>query len=412
MISRADAEAVFWRATRHCEPAAAVAAALARLPASPSVVGIAIGKAAQAMARGAGAVTRGLVVTPADDGEPLPPGWVRRVAAHPIPDARSEAAGHEVQALVDRATGSDRVLALISGGGSALVELPLLPLAELVAITSAVMARGAPIEDLNAVRGALSAIKAGGLVAACAAHVTSLVASDVIGDDLRVIGSGPTTGPWLAAPGARIDLAVERAARQARAIAILERYGLAIPAILRAPIAPCVVTRDDHAAVILAMARFAAEVGAGFATPVRVLAEPLAGEVEAVAARLAHELAALPADQAIVAWGEPTVSVPADPGEGGRAQQLALALARHLRGTTRSALVAGSDGIDGPVPRDRPPPAGAFVDGETWDALVRAGVDPDRSLTRRDAGSALAAIGALVVTGPTGINHADVVIAG
>jgi hydroxypyruvate reductase len=97
---------------------------------------------------------------------------------------------------------------------------------------------------------------------------------------------------------------------------------------------------------------------------------------------------------------------------GGRSQQLALALARLLRGRSRGALVVGTDGIDGPPPPDRASPAGAWVDGGTWDAIAATGRDPAEHLARCDAGSALAAVGALVVTGPTGINHADLMIVG
>jgi hydroxypyruvate reductase len=114
----------------------------------------------------------------------------------------------------------------------------------------------------------------------------------------------------------------------------------------------------------------------------------------------------------VVAWGEPSVRVPTDHGEGGRAQQLALALARELRGAAIAAFVVSSDGVDGPPPRGRPAPAGAYVDHETWDAITAKGIDPQRALDRCDAGTALDAVGALVVTGPTGINHADVVVIG
>ncbi|HSK04982.1 MAG TPA: MOFRL family protein, partial [Kofleriaceae bacterium] len=127
-------------------------------------------------------------------------------------------------------------------------------------------------------------------------------------------------------------------------------------------------------------------------------------------AAAAHRLAALAPP--FVAWGEPTLRVPADHGDGGRAQQFALTLAQLLRGSSRALLVAGTDGIDGPPPRaGRPSPAGAFIDGATWDAIIAAGVDPALALARCDAGTALAAAGALFVPGPTGVNHADVVIA-
>src|SRR5262249_26839084 len=107
-----------------------------------------------------------------------------------------------------------------------------------------------------------------------------------------------------------------------------------------------------------------------------------------------------------------TVRVPRAHGSGGRSQQLALVLARELRGAPHSAFVVGTDGIDGPPPPDRPSPAGAWVDGATWDAIAARGIDPAAALAACDAGTALSALGALVVTGPTGINHADLILVG
>jgi hydroxypyruvate reductase len=315
---------------------------------------------------------------------------------------------------------TDVVLALISGGASALAELPIIALDDFVATIRGVMAAGAPIDELNAVRGALSAIKAGQLALAAAAPIATLAVSDVIGDPLAVIGSGPTVGPWLASPGVAVDDGA--AARRARARAILERLGLPVPAVLAAgypssalwPPSPSPsIVRADRAAVIAPMASAAhaavrALAARGIAAT--LVEAPIAGEVAAVADALvaAHAAAAGP----IVAWGEPTLRVPAVHGAGGRAQQLALELAGRLRGSSRSAFVAGTDGIDGPPPRDRPAPAGAWVDGTTWDAITAAGRDPAAALAACDAGTALAAAGALVVTGATGINHADLAIVG
>jgi glycerate-2-kinase len=141
--------------------------------------------------------------------------------------------------------------------------------------------------------------------------------------------------------------------------------------------------------------------------PVTLL-EPIATDAAIAAEEIAKRVRDSAADAIVVAWGEPTITVPEDHGEGGRAQQLALVLAKHLGGIERSALAIGSDGSDGPPPRDRPTPAGAFVDGATWDRIVGA----EAALARCDAGSVLASIGALVITGSTGINHADVVIVG
>jgi glycerate 2-kinase len=416
IIGRELAEAALRDAIAACDPARRVREALgepaiaARL-AGRRLLALAVGKAALAMARGAGEVAGGIAVVPAGGGGALPRGWRVMEAAHPVPDERSVAAGAALRALVSGAGGGDRVLALISGGASALAELPAAgpaALGELVATVQQVMAAGAAIDEINAVRGALSAIKAGRLALASAAPVVTLAVSDVIGDPLAVIGSGPTVGPWLASPGVPVDDGA--AATWRRAHQVLARYGLPAPAALDGEPAVQQVVRHDSAHVIAAMASAAHAAVAALAArgvAARLIETPVAGDVAAVA----HQLAGAPGAPA-VAWGEPTVRIPAVHGAGGRAQQLALELARRLRGTPRGALVVGTDGIDGPPPPGRPSPAGAWVDGATWDAIAAAGIDPAAALAACDAGTALAAAGALVVTGPTGINHADLIVLG
>jgi glycerate-2-kinase len=157
--------------------------------------------------------------------------------------------------------------------------------------------------------------------------------------------------------------------------------------------------RADETIIVSPMASF----GVAIATGLRAhyLAEPFAADVRDVADALAAT------NGLVVGWGEPTVHVPDGHGDGGRAQQLALELAQRLRGTDRVAFIAGSDGIDGPTRA-----AGAFVDGSTWDAIVAAGIDAEDALRRCDAGRALDAVGALVISGPTGINFGDVMIVG
>jgi len=412
-LGRALAEAVLRDVIAGCDPARRVRAALddpeiAERLAGPRRLALAVGKAALAMARGAGEVADGIAVVPAGGAGALPRGWRVMEAPHPVPDAQSVAAGVALRALVAGAGPGDRVLALLSGGASALAELPAGgpdALGALVATVQQVMAAGAAIDEINAVRGALSAIKAGRLALASAAPVVTLAVSDVIGDPLAVIGSGPTVGPWLAAPGVPVDDGAEAIWRRARAV--LARLGLAVPPALDA--APPVrrVVRRDVARVIAPMASAAdAAVAAlaGHGVPARRIEAPVAGDVAAVA----EDLAAPGGPR--VAWGEPTVRIPAVHGAGGRAQQLALELARRLRGTARGALVVGTDGIDGPPPPGRPSPAGAWIDGATWDAIAAAGIDPAAALAACDAGTALAAVGALVVTGPSGINHADLIL--
>jgi len=437
MIGRALAEAVMRDVIAACDPAARVRAALGDPAVAARLSGrrryaFAVGKAALAMARGAGEVAAGIAVVPAGAGGELPRGWRLLEAAHPVPDERSVAAGLALQAFVREPPPTGVILALISGGASALAEVPIGALAELVATIRGVMAAGAAIDEINTVRGALSAIKAGQLAREAAAPIVTLAVSDVIGDSLAVIGSGPTIGPWLASPGvAGVAIDDGAAARRSRARAILERHGVAVPPVLAdeppspsnlsvatasitasvaRPVTPS-VARLDHAAVIapMASAAYAAvQALAARGVAATLLEAPIAGDVEAVGRMLAAQGDAV----SFVAWGEPTLRLPTDHGTGGRAQQLALVLARWLRGTARGALVVGTDGIDGPPPAGRPAPAGAWVDGTTWDAITAAGRDPAAALATCDAGPALAAAGALVVTGPSGINHADLVIIG
>jgi glycerate-2-kinase len=438
MISRTLAEAVLRDVIAACDPAVRVRDALgepairARL-AGRRLFAISIGKAALAMARGTGSVEAGLAVVPVHhatdagpahvageslrggsrgdtagaDADGLPPGWQLLEASHPEPDVRSVAAGAAVLAFVQTLRDNDVLLALLSGGASALVEQPLIPLREFAATVRGVMAAGAAIDEINTVRGALSAIKAGQLALATAAPIVTLAVSDVIGDPLAVIGSGPTIGPWLASPGVAVDDGAS--ARRQRARDILARYDIAVPAVLAADPPARSVVRADHAAVIAPMAsgaNAAVQSLAARGISASLVETPLAGDVDTVVRELRGHTGP------IVAWGEPTLRVPDDHGSGGRAQQLALLLARHLRGSERCALVVGTDGVDGPPPPDRPAPAGAWIDGKTWEAIIAAGCDPSVALARCDAGTVLHAVGALVVTGPSGINHADLVVLG
>jgi len=427
MIDRLTAEAVFADAVAACDPAARVREALAEPALAVRLdgrrrFGVAIGKAALAMARGAGPVEQGIAIVPgaATASGPvldptLPAGWQRLDGPHPEIDGRSRAALEQAWLVVGAAQRDDIVLALISGGASALVEAPrgAVTLEELRSVSRALMAAGAPIGELNTVRSALSLAKAGGIVVTAKAKVVTLAVSDVIGDDLHVIGSGPTVGPWIDAPGQPVDLGVADRARRSRAAEILGRYGVSPPAsvsaVLAGPPGGLEIVRHDVARVIAPMSSFARAAAAALADrgidAPRMVA-PLGGDVGTVALRLVEHA------PPIVAWGEPTLRISDPHGEGGRAQQLALELARLLAGSERTAFVAGSDGVDGPGPRERPAPAGAFVDGTTWAAITAAGLDPAAALARCDAGTALAAVGALVVTGPTGINHADLVILG
>lgn len=374
-LDRARCVTAFRRAVDACDPARLVAGALASALgplADRPRFGVAIGKAALAMARGAGPVERGVIVTHADDGRGAPPGWYIVVGAHPVPDARSLHAGEAVIDLVAGARADGVVLALVSGGASALVERPAPGVAfdELRARVADLMASGADIHAINRLRGELSALKGGKLARLCTPPVATLAISDVHDNDIAVIGSGPTIAP-------------ERPRDRARVIASMQRFATELAAAYR--------ESHDHV--------------------VGPFPHPITSNVHAAAEYLlARELEARP--RVYAAWGEPTVALPEPHGEGGRAQQLALILARELRGGHAAAFIAASDGADGPAPRLRPAPAGAFVDETTWARVRSTGIDPDVALATCDAGAALHAVGALVATGPTGINHGDVMLIG
>ena len=368
-MDRAELERAYWGAVRACDPEVIVRARVARgFAASPRrVFGIAVGKAALAMARGAGPVERGVCITHSLAGlarDPLPPGWVAIVSSHPVPDQRALVAAEAVCEIVAAAGSRDRVLALISGGASAMVERPIagLSLEQFVTEVQAVMRSGAPIHAINAARIARSQLKGGQLAARSRAPVVTLVASDVYDDDLQIIGSGLTCG------------AVPRGDDYGEVISPMSGFARALYATLR-------------------------ETQPGLA----LVAAPLTGDVVACVDEIYGK-------RPVIGWGEPTIVLPATAGDGGRAQHSALLLAVRIRGRCWTALVAGSDGMDGPPPLTRAAPAGAIVDGQTYDAVVAAGLDPLDALARADAGAALAAAGALFVTGPTGINAGDVMV--
>ena len=289
-------------------------------------------------------------------------------SAHPLPDERSLRAGARLIDWVDALPGHATPLFLVSGGASSLVEVlePGVTLADLVRVSVEGLARGLDIAALNAERARLSRIKGGKLAARMAGRRgLALFLSDVPNDDPAVIGSG-ILAP--APPGAD---AIER-----RVIASVDVATEAIAA----------VARRRELTVERTSQRFA-------------------GSAPRLAARFTHELA-LGGAEVRVWGGESTVELPPASGRGGRNQHLALAAAKLIAGYPDLLLLAaGSDGTDGPTED-----AGGLVDGETCGRIVLAGFDPDECLRRADSGTALAAAGALVSTGPTGTNVADLVI--
>lgn len=408
MSLRDRAVEIFRRSVERMDPAALCAAA-ARDVAGDRVRVLAVGKAAAAMARGAAEglgsrLVDGVVVAPDDASVPAAMNLLR--SSHPTPDERSEVAGRRLLAEVRRSD-ADRILFLISGGASALAAVPAqgVRLAQKSEALAALYGAGAPIDELNCARKHLSAIKGGRLAVAAAVPVTTFVVSDVAGDDVSVVGSGPTVGD----PTTFAD-----------AVSIFERYvGLdgAVAAHLRRGAAGQIedtpsVTPEGHEVRLLAgmrsMVAAAADEARAATYDVRVIEDDVVGDVEAVAERLVSLATASDADwlRIHVAVGEATIALPPSPGSGGRAHHVAMLVARGIAGRSGVAvLVGGTDGIDGNTRA-----AGAVVDGATWAGVLAAGIDGDRALAEADTGAALSAVGATLACGPTGVNHADLML--
>lgn len=370
------------------------------------------GKASAAMARAAEAVlgdriAEGFVVV--KDGYTVP---VRRVtlaeAGHPVPDARGLAASARLLALAERAREGDLVLFLVSGGGSALTPAPAPPvtLGEKQEVTRLLLASGATIGELNAVRKHLSRLK-GGLLARAAwpATVLTLALSDVIGDPLDVIASGPTA-PDPTTFATALEVLERRGVRGAVPRTVVGRLEAGARGELEETPKPgdrvlarvSNVVIGNNALVTTAAVATAERVG----VRPHLLTRELQGEAREVARELIARARRLTPPACLIAGGETTVTVKGE-GKGGRCQEFALAAALELRpGDGLTVLAAGTDGTDGPTDA-----AGAIVDDSTVARGKEAGSDAARALADNDAYHFLRASGDLIVSGPTNTNLLD-----
>ena len=379
----------------------------------------AIGMAAEAEQRLGDRLIEGLAIAPASIAAGANAAALRSHvigAAHPLPDETSVAAARAALALVARAMPGELVMIALSGGASALIAAPAgaIALADKIAVTTALMRAGATIRELNIVRKHLSAIKGGRLLAAASAgvEVLSLMLSDVAGNDLTTIGSGPTAadpttytdaigvlkrrGAWGRAPEAVRDH-LERGA--AGEFSETVKAGDAVLARVTN-----LIVGDNRMAV-----EAAAEAAHALGYQVERGRE-LGGEANELGRAIARQVSEIGAERVcIVAGGEPVVTVKGS-GRGGRAQQCALAMAIELASVAAGrrvvALFAGTDGIDGPTDA-----AGAIATPETIARATEAGVDPHAALSGNDAYEFFKALGDLVIIGPTGTNVADVLVA-
>ena len=399
---RQDADAIIRAAIAAVLPDEAVRRALKGRHFPGRVLLVAAGKAAWQMARAAvealGPVDAGVVVTKYGHVQGQLPGVACYEAGHPVPDENSFRATQAALDLVAGAKETDTVLFLLSGGGSALFEKPLIPGGELQDITQQLLACGADIVEMNTIRKRLSAVKGGRFALACApARVYSIVLSDILGDPLDMIASGP---------------AVPDRSTCAQAQAIAETYGLRLSGAARAclqqetPKALDNVETHITGSVRELCAAAAAACGQLGYQPV-LLTDHLdceAREAGRFLADIARTHAGRGQATAYLAGGETVVRLTGH-GLGGRNQELALAAAPGLAGLPAAVFSVGSDGTDGPTAA-----AGGYVDGDTAAALAARGLDAGAVLADNDAYHALQAVDGLIVTGPTGTNVNDVAV--
>ena len=410
-LAAADPAAAVRRSLRRRGGRLWVAGARMRLPRGRVVV-LGLGKAAVAMAGAAlealeGVEVTGAIAVPAATG---PVGPLQAITGgHPSPDAGSLAAGRRLLDLAGEAGADDLVLVLVSGGGSALAEVPApgLTLEDLVSANVALLRSGAPITAVNTVRRHLSALKGGRLAEAAApARLATLVVSDVVGSPLAAIAGGPT---------------VPDPTTYADALSILERGRMHFPpavlAVLREGAdgrrpetpeggpafgGPVVVVTDGATA-----ARGAAAAAASRGIAARVCSTTVEGEARLVGTRLGEAARRLAPGEMEVHAGETTVTV-AGQGKGGRNQEVALAAGMTLAGDPGGSLVASfaTDGVDGPTDA-----AGGIGDAGTTGRGLDRGLDAAACLAGNDSYRYLAAAGGLLRCGPTGTNVGDVMIA-
>ncbi|MFT3890899.1 MAG: glycerate kinase [Anaerolineales bacterium] len=326
---------------------------------------------------------------------------------HPVPDARSLTAGERVLEFVSSLNEDDTLVCLISGGGSALVTSPYVPLEDMQALTSLLLASGARIDEINTLRRQLDRLKGGGLARATKARIISLILSDVVGNPLEAIASGPTVPD----PTTRED-----------ALAILKKYDLekrtsaSIVNFLESKSSlfdsEQLAVRLQNQTIIIGDNKLAAEAALeqsqheGF--HVSLITNQLQGEAREVGVTLAKRLR----DEAtmrqrpfcLIAGGETTVTIKGN-GKGGRNQELALAAVNELRDVKNVVLISlATDGDDGPTDA-----AGAVVTGESARRGESLGLDVSASLVRNDAYPFFEALGDLIKCGPTGTNVNDLV---
>ena len=364
------------------------------------VILVAIGKAAWQMAKTAREILgerldSGIVITKYDHVKGPIDGCECFEAGHPVPDENSFQATDKAVKLVGDLSAEDTVVFLISGGGSALFEKPLIPGEDLQDITGQLLKSGASITEMNTIRKRLSAVKGGRFAELCApAKVYSIVLSDIIGDPLDMIASGP---------------AYPDSSTCEEALDIVNKYELRLNDAAMACLRHETPKKLHNVETVIngsvrELCRAAAAACEELGYETEILTDTLDCEAKDAGkwlAGIACEHINTDRKLAFIAGGETVVHITGS-GLGGRNQELALAAAEDIAGMKAAVFSVGSDGTDGPTDA-----AGGYVDGESAGAFLAKGTDVAQTLKDNDSYHALEAVGGLIVTGPTGTNVND-----
>lgn len=402
---RKDAEQIARGAIAAVSPEAAVRRALTSRRFPGKLYLVSVGKAGWKMAQVAidcleQPIEKGIVITKYYHVEQLLPGIDCYEAGHPVPDENTFRATQAVLDMTADLSSEDTVLFLLSGGGSALFEKPLVDGEELQNITNQLLASGADIVEMNTIRKRLSAVKGGRFAQWCApAHVEAIVLSDILGDPLDMIASGP---------------AVPDGSTCGDALAVVKKYGLklseqALSLLHQETPKELGNISSQIIGSVRQLCKAAGKLAQELGYEPILLTDHLDCEAKEAGAFLADILRTHANDGrkiAYLAGGETVVHLIGN-GLGGRNQELALAAAAGIQGLSNACVISvGSDGTDGPTDA-----AGGYVDGDTVQALTEQGLSVAGVLAQNDAYHALKAAGGLIVTGPTGTNVNDVAIA-
>ena len=404
---RRDADQIISAAIAGVLPDEAVRSALKQMEFPGDVILVAVGKAAWQMASAAvRCLSRppreGIVLTKYGHVQGEIPGLCCMEAGHPIPDENSFRGTEKILDMTEGLSEKDTVLFLLSGGGSALFEDPLIDPGELQDITEQLLACGADISEINTIRKRLSRVKGGRFGEWCSpAKIRAVILSDVLGDPPHLIASGPTVPDPSTCDEAR---------------AIAEKYRLKLSERAKAALAretPKELSNTEFLVTgsVRQLCIHAAEACRTLGYEPLILTDHLDWEAREAGIFLADMLktcvvARCPGKKAFLAGGETVVHVTGK-GLGGRNQELALAAAAGIAGIRGAAVFSvGSDGTDGPTDA-----AGGYVDGDTKDELKKRGVSAEQALQDNDAYHALKQVDGLIITGPTGTNVNDVAVA-